>query len=91
MLAGGHGFLIRNHGLACDNLLSVDIIAADGQLRTAARLHSALARRKLAGFQIDLAVVIRGGYDPAEGGLLFGAPTFASQRGGSARVSVLPA
>jgi FAD/FMN-containing dehydrogenase len=34
-LAGGHGFLMRKHGLACDNLLSVDIVTADGQMRTA--------------------------------------------------------
>jgi FAD/FMN-containing dehydrogenase len=34
-LAGGHGFLMRKHGLACDNLLSVDVVTADGQLRTA--------------------------------------------------------
>jgi FAD/FMN-containing dehydrogenase len=34
-LAGGHGFLMRKHGLACDNLLSVDIVTAGGQLLTA--------------------------------------------------------
>lgn len=33
-LAGGHGFLMRKHGLACDNLLSVDLVTADGVLRT---------------------------------------------------------
>jgi len=34
-LAGGHGFLVRRFGLACDNLLSADVITADGQLLTA--------------------------------------------------------
>jgi FAD/FMN-containing dehydrogenase len=34
-LGGGHGFLMRKHGLACDNLLSVDLVTADGRLRTA--------------------------------------------------------
>ena len=34
-LGGGLGWLIRKHGLACDNLLSVDIVTADGQFRTA--------------------------------------------------------
>jgi hypothetical protein len=29
------GWLVRKHGLACDNLLSVDIVTADGQFRTA--------------------------------------------------------
>ncbi len=34
-LAGGHGFLMRKHGLACDNLLSVDVVTAEGRFLTA--------------------------------------------------------
>jgi FAD/FMN-containing dehydrogenase len=34
-LGGGIGWLMGNHGLACDNLLSVDIITAEGQFLTA--------------------------------------------------------
>ena len=34
-LGGGIGWLSGKHGLACDNLLSVDIVTADGQFRTA--------------------------------------------------------
>ena len=42
-LGGGHGFLMRRHGLACDNLLSVDIVTADGRwLRASATEHAEL-------------------------------------------------
>jgi FAD/FMN-containing dehydrogenase len=31
-LGGGIGWLMGKHGLSCDNLLSVDLVTADGQL-----------------------------------------------------------
>jgi len=34
-LGGGHGFLMRQYGLACDNLLAVDLVTAEGHLLTA--------------------------------------------------------
>lgn len=34
-LGGGVGWLMGKHGLACDNLLSVEMVTADGQLLTA--------------------------------------------------------
>jgi FAD/FMN-containing dehydrogenase len=34
-LGGGHGFLMRKYGLACDNLLSVDLVTVEGRLLTA--------------------------------------------------------
>jgi FAD/FMN-containing dehydrogenase len=34
-LHGGYGHLRRTHGLSIDNLLAVDIVTADGQVRTA--------------------------------------------------------
>jgi FAD/FMN-containing dehydrogenase len=34
-LGGGIGWLNGKHGLACDNVLSMDVVTADGQVRTA--------------------------------------------------------
>jgi FAD/FMN-containing dehydrogenase len=49
-LGGGYGYLRRKHGLSCDNLLSVDIVTADGQLVVASESENA-----------DLFWAVRGG------------------------------
>lgn len=49
-LGGGHGFLMRRFGLACDNLTSVDIVTADGKLITASSTQNS-----------DLFWAVRGG------------------------------
>jgi hypothetical protein len=49
-LGGGIGWLGRTYGLSCDNLLSVDIVTADGQLRMASAEENA-----------DLFWAVRGG------------------------------
>src|SRR3990170_361120 len=49
-LGGGIGWLMGKHGLACDNVLSVDMVTADGQFLTAS-----------AGENADLFWGVRGG------------------------------
>src|ERR687885_1724007 len=39
-LGGGLGYLMRRFGLVCDNLLSVDIVTAEGQLLTASETQN---------------------------------------------------
>jgi FAD/FMN-containing dehydrogenase len=49
-LCGGHSWLTRKHGFACDNLVSVDMVTADGHYLTASEDENA-----------DLFWAVRGG------------------------------
>jgi FAD/FMN-containing dehydrogenase len=40
-LGGGYGWLAGKHGLACDNLVSVEVVTAEGQLVTASESENA--------------------------------------------------
>lgn len=40
-LAGGYGFLMRKHGLTCDNLISADIVTAEGRVLRASAEENA--------------------------------------------------
>lgn len=40
-IGGGLGWLMRKHGLTCDNLLSVDMVTADGELVSASETKNA--------------------------------------------------
>ncbi len=56
-LGGGFGWLMRKHGLALDNLLSLEVVTADGQLRRASTVENTDLFFGLRGSQSNLGIV----------------------------------
>jgi FAD/FMN-containing dehydrogenase len=56
-LGGGFGWLMRKHGLALDNLNSLEVVTADGQLRTASANENPDLFFGLRGSQSNLGIV----------------------------------
>ncbi len=56
-LGGGYGWLMRKHGLSLDNLLSLEVVTADGQLRTASAHENPDLFFGLRGSQSNLGIV----------------------------------
>lgn len=62
-LGGGTGWLMRQHGLACDNLRSVEAVLADGRVVTASATQNSELFWALRGGGGQLAVVTRFEYE----------------------------
>jgi len=71
-LGGGFGWLSGKHGLACDNLLSIEIVTADGRLRTASPSEHPDLFWAVRGGGANLGVVTSFEYRPHEVGPVLG-------------------
>jgi FAD/FMN-containing dehydrogenase len=71
-LGGGIGWLMRKHGLACDNLISADVVTAEGELVTAGADHNEDLFWGLRGGGGNFGVVTSFEYQLHKVGLVFG-------------------
>lgn len=71
-LGGGLGWLLSKHGLACDNLLSVDVVTADGELLMASETENPDLFWAIRGGGGNFGVVTRLQYKLHEVGTLVG-------------------
>jgi FAD binding domain/Berberine and berberine like len=75
-LGGGFGFLARKYGLACDNLIGVDIVTADGELVHCDDGHNADLMWALRGGGGNFGVVTSFQFRLHDVGEIIGGPTF---------------